>query len=262
MKSSSMKLIGILKRKRKAVSILILTASLALSAYLIFAPAKKNVHQNALAQIATSSESQGTDPSLTFQPSQQENLTLNFANQTFNNAVNNDLYQKNGSASIIPPNQSDIQNTISQIIDQEYATPVLKSSDVTVGTDDSKNAQRIYVLYVNQVMSSLPTLTSDTSSAQTQESLESLFLSSAKNLDTAAQLLEAIKVPPSWVQIHKNLLSLLIHQRNIFESLSKAGSDPLRFMIALYQTSPTEFDSAFQEIKNEINQKITNEGLI
>ncbi len=251
------------KKKKKILSFAVLILSLSVSGYLMFAPTGKNGEDgNFVVKIASGGQDKKPDPSLVFQANQLENLTLDFANKTFSNAISNNLYQGNGQPSILPPDSSDVEKTISQIIDQEYSTEVVKDSDVTVGTDDSKNAQRIYVLYVNQVMSNLPSFSSGPQNSQDQNSLQSLFSASAQNLNTTIALLEEIKVPPSWVKIHKDLLSLLIHQKNIFESLSKANDDPIRFMIALYQASPSEFDKAFQEVKAEINQKIKDEALI
>ncbi len=244
------------KRNRKVISAVILAVALSWSAYLIFSPASKN--NGSSIRVVKGQENQLPDPTLAYQSSPLENLTLDFANKTFENAVNNNLYQNKGSPSIIPSNSADIQDTISQIIDNEYASEVVTSSDIAVGTDDSKSAQMFYLLYADQVISDIPTFSA--SSTPTTD-LVSTFTTAAQNFDTAVQLLELIKVPPSWVGIHKDLLTLLIHQRNVFESLAKSGDDPLRFMIALYQGGSNQFDSAFSQIQKEIDQKIQDEKL-
>ncbi len=240
------------------MSAVILVAAAGMSAYLIIGPTSAKPFPAGIS-VATSTTESKIDPSLVFQSNPLENLTLDFANTTFQNAINNNLYQNKGSASIIPPSTADIQNTISQIIDKEYSTEVVTSSDITVGTDDSKGAQTLYLLYVDQVISDIPTYsTSSTASAD----LSSTFTTAAQNFDTAIQLLEIIKVPPSWVAIHQDLLTLLVHQRNVFQSLAKSSNDPIRFMIALYQGGSNQFDAIFSQIQNEINQKIQDEKLI
>ena len=246
------------KRKRRVIGILILGAAVGLSAYLIIKPASAEPQVTGIS-IATSTGGAKLDPSLVFQSNPLENLTLDFANKVFQNAINNNLYQTSGPASILPPNTSDIQKTISQIVDNEYATEVVTSSDITVGTDDSKAAQILYLLYINQVVSDIPTF-SGTSTPSTD--LPTSFTTAAQNFDTAVQLLEMVKIPPSWVSVQKDVLTLLIHQRNVFQSLAKANNDPVRFMIALYQGGSNQFDAVFSEIQNEINQKIQDEKLI
>lgn len=245
-----------IKKKKKLISVLVLVAAAGLSAWLIVKPASAEPRAVGIS-IATSTPG-APDPSLVFQSNPLENLTLDFANKTFQNAINNNLYQNKGSASIVPPNTADIQNTISQLIDKEYATAVVTSSDITVGTDDSKGAQILYLLYVNQVVSDIPTF-SGTSTPSTD--LTATFTTATKNFDMAIKLLEAVKVPPSWVSIHKDLLTLLIHQRNIFQSLANSSNDPIRFMIALYQGGSNQFDAIFSQIQDEINQKIQDEKL-
>ncbi len=244
------------KKKKKFISFVILGASILVSSYLIFAPGSPQNATPGITIVETNGSSTA-NPLLSYQSAPPENLTLNFANKTFQNAIDSNLYQTKGRASIIPPNSSAVQKTIAQIIDSEFSAEVVTSSDIIVNDDDSPQMQRLYLLYVDQVLAKIPTF-SITSDAAPQ----SIFSTAADNFSEAATLLKAVRVPKPWIPIHYQILSLVIHQRNLFTDLAKSGDDPLRFLIALYANRQDPFTQGMATIQEEITKKVQDEKLI
>lgn len=204
---------------------------------------------------------QKTSPTLTFEAEPLENLTLKLANNLTKKALEKNFYQDvlERPAIVNPKDKLTIQETVNKIIDEEFNTPVVKKSDIIIGDDNSPQVQRLYVLYLNQVISDIPTFTETTDE---NPSLENYFLTAASNLETAIQLLKIVHVPPSWVPIHYKILTLLIHQRNIFIALTKNIDDPMRFLSALYEIKNDPFSKGLDIIRKEIEQKIKDEKLI
>jgi len=251
------------KKTKKILSFAIILIALIWSGSLIFSPVSKSSQSSedsSQKQLVVTQSS--TDPTLLFQSIPLENLTLKFADNIFQKAVQNKFYQSdnNPNLKIIPPNQKDLENSISQIVDNELSQPLIATSDVIIGKDNSKEAQIVYFLYLNEVLQHIPTYTSSSNDIANQ-SLNEIFAQSAQNFDMAINLLKIVHVPPAWVNIHYKILNLLAIQRNLFIDLTKSDNDPVRFMTALYAIQKDPFEAGLEIIQKEIEQKIKDEKL-
>ena len=252
------------KRWRLYLSCLVLVIAITMSGFLVFSPlsdAQKT--KNAPIVAGSGSDAAQINPSLDFTTQSLNNLTGQFTDQALK-----DLISKNQSvaktkdltkAKIIPDSQ-DVSQTIAKIIDDQSKEVAVSDADILINSDNSKDAQRIYVYFVNGVIedgfSGL-----DINNVQNL-SLMQYFASTANKLKSVADILSVIKVPTPWIGIHKQLLSFFLRQENIFQSLAVAENDPLRYMIASNQVLSQEMDKEFNSIKTSINKKIYDENLI
>lgn len=249
-------------KDRKNISIFIIIISIMISITLILnTPQKKENNKNEDSMfLLKTDESKNIKPLLTFEDKALENLTLKFANNLAKTALEKNFYQDqlNRPAIINPQDPSPIKETIDKIIEEEFNTSPVKESDILVNDNNSPEIQKIYLLYLNQIIVDIPSF----GKIEENGDLKEIFLGAANNLEKAIQLLKIVHVPPSWVDIHYKVLTLLYHQRNIFIALSKNIDDPVRFLVALYQIKQDPFETGLKILRKEIEQKIKNEKLI
>lgn len=136
------------------------------------------------------------------------------------------------------------QNTMNQLLAQEakkVAPTSYTQSDVTVGSDDSKTALKIYGNSVASILHNLITeksITDDLMSvanfAQTKNEggLAPLMANEVK-VNNALNALRALPVPKSATLVHVDVLNTLGTYANTLRALSGAYDDPMRATFAI-----------------------------
>jgi hypothetical protein len=249
------------KRRRAYLSFLILLTSLSFSGYLILSPT--NSVPKKVTVTNTGSVADSITPSLDFTTQSLDNLTGQFTDQALKDLINKNqtiAKTKDLSKAKVIPDPQDINQIISKIIDDQSKEVVISDNDIQVNEDNSKDFQKFYLVFVDGVMRD--NLSSLTLQNLDSTSLSQYFAGTANQLKKVADILTVVKVPPAWVSIHKQLITYFTVQENIFQSLAAAENDPLRFLIASNQVLSKEINSGFDAIKNQINKKIKDEGLI
>ncbi|PIP30176.1 hypothetical protein COU12_00750 [Candidatus Jorgensenbacteria bacterium CG10_big_fil_rev_8_21_14_0_10_54_38] len=245
--------------RRALLSVAILGISLAASAYLMLAtaPGKSIGNTPGFEASAAGALSQN----LNFVRA-LPNLTNEFTDQALERLIaQNETLKAGGEAAQNPkllPEEADVAAIISKIIDDELATEAIKESDLKVNASDAKETQLVYLLFVDQALKTQGNEMPDLA----DRSLTAYFTDTAAKLDETAEILKAVKAPPSWLGIHRDLVAFFLKQRNIYRSLGAADTDPLRFTIATTRLLPAEAEEEFQKIQAKIEQKITDEKLI
>jgi hypothetical protein len=244
-------------KKNKILSILILLTAFLISGYLIFSPEKSSGNENQKLLITKPQEENKTD-NLKFKSNVElENFTNKIAAELLNKAKeNNFYYDKTGRIKIVPT-EKEIEKTIEKIIEEEFSKPIVTSSDIKIGKDDSKEVKAIYILYLYEVLQRIPTYTTTSEN----QSFKDYSFSVAQNFDMAFNLLKIVQAPPSFFDIHYKVLTLLAHERNLFLKLTTNENDPLGFLTSLYLIKNDPFEKEIKKIQEEISKKIKDEKL-
>lgn len=247
-----------IKRKKIITSALIILFAGTLSGYLIFGSLGPAL--NDVAKIDANAVADSISSSLDFTIKPLDNLTDQFTNQALSEFVSKN--SSNAKISKALPEPDDVQEIISNIIDEQTKKISVNDSDILVNSDNSKETQKYYLIFVDGLIKNNLSAIPDDEFILSNSSIASYFSGTAVQFGKIADILTALRVPPSWKDIHKQLISFFLGQENVFQSLATADNDPLRFLIASNQVLTQEADKSFTELKNLINKKIQDEGLI
>jgi len=255
------------KNNKRILSLIILVFSFALSVFIALKDYKnENVsatkNDNNFTVISKTNQKEKTNKTLEFESVPFKNLTLKFADNIGKDALQNNFYQDTKNNPSFIPNNKDayIAQKISDLFEEDLKIPLVEKSDIKVGADNSTGTQMLYLLYLDSVISNIPSFGSENQDKDFE--ISEVFASAAEKFESAINLLKIVYVPPSWVKVHYKILTLLTYQRNIFISLSKGSDDPLRFMLSLKQIQKNEFEEGLKIIRKEIEQKLKDEKLI
>lgn len=239
--------------KRNLLAIIIVASGVAASFLVLRTPAKPAVEGIVVAS-ATS-----TNPQLDFTLEPLSNLTDEFTDRALSNLIdknqNNTSDQKNITTL---PSSADVEKIVGDIIDRETAKEQPDVSKVHRSDDDSKEMQIAYLVVIDTIIQESA---KKTPTAAQMSSLDTYFSSIGDAFRSTADLLEAMNVPPSWVDIHAKLIAFYAVQAEIYHSLGAGPNDPLRFMIAL-RRAPAHTEQAFSALKDEIDQRMKEQKLI
>jgi hypothetical protein len=164
-----------------------------------------------------------TDPSSAF----QLDSTGNYATDS------------NGDAQLT--NASIIDNALSEALaksPQLNFVPTIQDSDIKISSDDSKKAQEDFTSQMVNIISAKTSFSKlDIEAAQ-----EAMQTQNYSGLDQyingyleAFKAIKEISVPPSWKELHKKNLSLILANANILQVIKTENDDPLRTILALQQ---------------------------
>lgn len=246
-------------RRRILVSTLILVAAFAISVYVV----SSNTAENPRLATAPAEETFTSSQNLNFVRIAPPNLTEQFTNEAVEQLVTqNETLQARGitepESLLFLPGETDVARIISDIIDSELATEEVRISDLLVNKSDSKATQLAYILFINRLLEAR----AESFSEPSLLSLPDYFERTALELERIAEMLQVVNAPPSWLEIHRDLVTFFLRQRNIYRSLGAADGDPLRFLIAATRLLPEESGKEFDVIREKIDQKIIDEELI
>ncbi len=249
------------RRRHALVSVLILTASVGAGTYLVLSPTNRS--QKPDGELALGAAALAARPSNLDFARALPNLTGEFADRALEQLIaQNKTVNEGGTVDVknlkLLPEKEDVNSIVSKIIDGELANEEVKISDLKVNASDTKELQLAYLIFINQALQTQGEEMPDVMNS----SLTSYFADTAAKLDETAEILKAVKAPPSWLGIHRNLVAFFLKQRNIYRSLGAADTDPLRFYIAATRLLPQEAEREFQNIQTAINKKIVDEKLI
>lgn len=247
--------------RRVLLSTLILAVSLGTSAYLVFNSPDGNgqaqdmlITQEAAGLIASQNLNFARAvPNLTDEFTERAVEKLIAENETLKASG-----ETNSNNFTLLPGKTDVADIVSKLIDSELATEQIKTSELLTNKSNAKEVQLVYLFFVNEILEAQGKEMPD----PVNHSLTAYFSDTAAKLDETAEILKVVKAPPSWLEIHRDLVAFYLQQRNIYRSLGAADTDPLRFMIAATRLLPSETEREFQKIQTKINQKIIDEKLI
>lgn len=192
------------------------------------------------------------------------NLTTEFTTESLKKLMsekNNIVAQEKNDVSQAQtlPDKTAVEKIVGDIIDKELASEAIDPKTIHTLSDNSQKAQIVYLLLIQEIIRG--GLNNPAVEGSTSASLQSYFSNVAKNSAATASLLKTMNVPPSWVDIHTNLVEFFLSQNNLYASLAAGESDPLRFMIAM-QRIPQEIETRFDVIKKKIEERIKEQKLI
>lgn len=173
-------------------------------------------------------------------------------------ASSQNSFQTDSNGSLELTDNSLVDNALAAALaksPQLYLVPTLEDKDIKISSDDSLTAGQNFVDQVAQILtnnnqSQKIDMEAAQEAAQTKNYSElNQFIKNYKNSFLAIKELPA---PPSWKEIHKKNLALIIANANILEALKLVDDDPLRALIALQQ---------YQEIVLPGLEQIADEGL-
>jgi hypothetical protein len=251
------------KRKKIITSAFIILFAVALSSYLIFSP--ESSPSKDIASVDVSAVADSIDSSLSFTIKPLENLTDQFTDQALSSFVSkNSNAVGNGEISFSKslPEADDVQEIISNIIDEQIKSMSVSDSDILINSNNSKETQQFYLIFVDGLIKNNLSAIPKDESILDNSSIASYFSGAAIQFGKIADILSALKVPLSWKDIHKQIFSLFLGLEKVIRSFATADNDPLRFLIASNQVLTQEADESFNKLKILIDKKIKDEGLI
>jgi len=245
-----------LKKYKKTFSLLIVIGAIIISFFIVRGEKKPDYLYEVVkdAQLSTSTLKNLNTFNL-------PNLTNKLTNQSIQTLIEEN--EKRGTKTIETaktiPNKEETQKIIDEIIDSELKSEFVDPQTIQTLKDNSKETQEVYLLVINNIINgvsaNIPQETSK--SAQVSE----YFSKTAAAFADAEEVLRAMSVPRSWVDIHAKLIGFFTAQKNIYSSLALASQDPIRFMIAI-QRIDNESESRFEAIKTDIKERIRSEKLL
>lgn len=249
-------------KKRKIISLCILLSGVVVSFIIINSGSQTQKGKNTEPIITA----KGTvNPQLDFFIQPLPNLTDEFANKSLEKLVKDNEGKisqgiKDPKQLTLLPKKNDVEKIISDLIDNEFYSEKVSQSEIYINTNNSKELQSVYILFVNYLLKKNE---GEIASIQGSEgkTFQERFALTANRFGKTAEMLKEISVPPSWIDIHMQLIEFFIRQKNIYSSLSYAEQDPLRFIIAIRRISGDSEDE-FAIIKNQIEKRIKEEKLI
>jgi hypothetical protein len=138
---------------------------------------------------------------------------------------------------------------------QLYLIPTLEDRDIKISSDDSLIAGQNFVDQVAQILAN-NSQSQKIDMEAAQEAIQTKNYSELnqfiKNYKNSFLAIKELSAPPSWKEIHKKNLALIIANANILEAIKSIDQDPLRALIALQQ---------YQEIVLPGLEQIADEGL-
>jgi hypothetical protein len=257
-------------RSRQALAFCIIIGSVLWSFYLIFGQVKEkeDLSKKPLFQIeVNSSENAIAQESFNFRRNPLPNLTNEFTDTALKKVIADNENLKAAGAKkpsdyyLLPPKR-DIDNIISKLIEKELAAENVSEKELLINEEDSKEVQLTYLLVLEHLFEKMKEEINLPDPNNSNFSLLQHFAETASKFELLAEILKSIKVPPTWLQIHRDLVQFFLRQKNIFQSLAAAEEDPLRFLIATYRILPMKIEKDFEKIQVRINQKIKDEKLI
>lgn len=173
-------------------------------------------------------------------------------------ASSENSFQTNESGDVELANNALVDNALATALaksPQLYFVPTLQDSDIKISADDSLTAGQNFVDQVSttinaNIQSQQIDMEAAREAVQTKNySALDKYIKGYKNSFLA---LKELSSPPSWKEIHKKNLSLIIANANILEAIKSIDIDPLRALIALQQ---------YQELVLPGLEQIADEGL-
>jgi len=258
------KIINFLKiQKHLLISFAILGLAIFISINLI--TEKPKTSQNSI--LTNNSEKENLNLNLNFSREPLPNLTTQFTRASLEKLIEDNQAAitkgaKNLSDFKLYPDPADVNQIVSKIIDEDLVSEKINISELNVNSSNSKETQLLYLIFINYLLEDLKKTNEQKILNAINQPLPEYFNQIADEIENTAGILKIVNVPPTWLEIHKELIEILLKQKNIFRSLAAAKEDPLRFMVTSYRILITDIEKEFKEIKNRIEQKAKNEKLI
>lgn len=242
--------------RRAFLSALVLGVSLGASVYLV--GSSSDVSKRAAEPLIVAPH---TSRNLDF-TREITNLTQEFTEESVKTLIaENEALKEQGApanAYATLPDSPDVAAIVSSIIDRELAAERVALADLKTASSNSPDTQRAYLFFVNEVIETqgreMPQIS--------RGSLPAYFTATAEKLEETAEILKALKAPPSWLPLHRDLVAFFVRQANIYRSLGAAEDDPLRFLIAATRLLPAEAEREFLKLRSAIEGKMKDEKLI
>lgn len=210
-----------------------------------------------LVKVAPSDAAANPQLNFTIQP--LPNLTNEFTDQALAKLMaENKAASGNAANAKTLPSAADTEQIVNTMIDAQLAKEKPDVSQVHQSKDDSKEMQIAYLIAINQIIQS--SAGDPTSAPDSSTPVAVYFQTVGNNFQNTADLLKVMNVPPSWADIHAQLIAFYTTQADIYSSLAAGPNDPLRFMIALERV-PSQTEQNFNPIRDAIDRRMKDQKL-
>lgn len=248
-------------KKRKIISALILSFGIITSVIILYSADSADKNNEAPFVVA----GETINPRLDFLIQPLPNLTDEFTSKSLEKLVQDN--ERKISQGIKDPNQltllpkkNDVEKIVGDLIEKDLSAEKIDDSEIIISDNNSKELQITYVLFADYLLKKNGEEVEKIQNLEDKSFQERSSLT-ANQLIKTAEMFKLINVPPSWIDVHKQLVGFFIKQGNIYKSLSAADYDPLRFLVAIKRIAG-ETENDFATIKNSIQKKIREEKLI
>jgi len=249
---------SLLRKYKKTFSFLIIASAVTASFFIVHSGQEKK--PDYLFQVVE--DNTKTPPTNTKNP--LPNLTAEFTTESLKKLIsekNNVIAQEKNDASQAKtlPDKNTVEKIVGDIIDKELISETIDPKTISIAKDNSKQMQVVYLLVIQEIIKDV----SEKNAAEdiTKIPLATYFGNMGNNFKNTTNILMAMNVPSSWVDIHADILGYFTAQKNVYLSLSKADQDPLRFMIAI-QRIADESEKKFDDIRIKIDKRIKEQKII
>lgn len=195
------------------------------------------------------------------------NLTEELAKaikEQLNKTSPSSAFQLDSTGNYATDSNGDAQLTSTSIIDNALSealakspqlnfVPTIQDSDIKISTDDSKQAQQSYVSQIANIATSKTSF----SKLDIEAIQDAMQTGNYSGLDQyingyldAFKTIKEIPVPPSWKDLAKKNLSMILANANIMQVIKTSGDDPLKTIMAIQQYQETVLPG-YQEIYTE-----------
>lgn len=249
------------KKKRKIISALVLSFGIMTSVIILYSADSADKNNEAPFVVA----GEAINPRLDFFIQPLPNLTDEFTSKSIERLVKENEGKvsqgiKDPAQLTLLPKKGDVEKIVDDLIDKDLASEKVDISEISINTDNSKEMQTFYLLFTDHLLKENSEEIARINSSQEKSFNERASLISNK-LSETAEMLKVVNVPPSWTEIHIQLVGFFVKQKNIYQALATAEYDPIRFLIAIKRLSG-ETEGSFSAIQDQINKKIKEEKLI
>lgn len=173
-------------------------------------------------------------------------------------ASSQNSFQTDSSGSLELTDSNLVDNALATALaksPQLYLVPTLEDENIKISSDDSLTAGQNFVDQVAQILTSnnqSQKIDMEAAQKAVQTKNYSELNQFIKNYKNSFLAIKELSVPPSWKEIHKKNLALIIANANILEAIKLINDDPLRALLALQQ---------YQEIVLPGLEQIADDGL-
>lgn len=248
-----------LLRKHKKTFSLIIIASAVTASFIIVSGGQEKKPDYLFEVVKNTPDASATDIE-----NPLPDLTAEFTVESLKTLMsekNNILAQETKNATLAKtlPDKDAVEKIVGDIIDKELTSETIDPATISVTKDNSKQMQVVYLLAIQEIIKDI----SEKNNAEdvTTVPIATYFGNVGNNFKNTTDILMAMNVPPSWVDIHADLIGYFTSQKNVYLSLSKADQDPLRFMIAI-QRIADESEKKFDDIRIKIDARVREQKII
>lgn len=183
------------------------------------------------------------------------NLTDYFASLIVGGFLSDDLNKSNPNfqnyIATLTEEASQIQRTVLYIDESNF--------DTETTDDDSKKTGQEYLNKLEDILRNHFLKKEDGQGIGINDLVDFDYSPYLKDAETTHKELSELKSPPSWTELHKNLLKFFFELKTYFSNLDNQKEDPIKALLTLKQTK--QLLKNYDNLVEKISEKIKNGGL-